>query len=321
MRRPTTLTAFACASALVLALAGCNGSDTTTTTDTGSASGSEAASAQTEDTEEEGVTYSPSEFTIGDFDVTITAADTEYSEWDEQDALVFILEVTNNGDEDEAFGDTLNLSEITQDDEELYWAYQVVDSESGWQYAAAGSYEELEPGASAEYTYAFLLNGYDDPVIVNFDTYSVGVEGGAEVSFDVSNAATEEGLTAATEKAEQLGTTTLEIAAAEVELPDGWYFSYIADNNYSAIANDVDDNYEVDFNRDSNYDDAQTWAEDRATNWDDVTVEERDDGWYVEVGETTWYLYLNTSEGPIEVMGYKLTYDEAADVLAGITIS
>lgn len=327
MKAKRIVSTLACSTVLALALVGCGGSGGDSS---GSAatddSGSSAAATETDKTP----SYSPSEFSLGDFDVEIGSATTEYDDWNEVDALVFTLEVTNNGESAAAFGDYLNIAESTQGGEEIYWAYEVVDAEKGWQYAAVGSYDELEPGATAEYTYGFLLNGYDDPVIISFDSYTSGVEGGAEVTFDVSGcesdgykAAQAEAEKESADREEELAgaETTLTIAGAEVVLPDGWYFEYISDNHYSSRAHDVDDNYEVDFNRDSNFDDAGTWAEDRASKFSDVTVEERDGGYYVEIGETTWYLYLDTSEAPIEIMGYKLTYDEAADVLAGVTIS
>lgn len=324
MRRRPTIAILAGAVALALALAACDGSGTTAGTGSSSAtsassSASSSSSGSSSSTgEEAGIpTYAPSEFTIGDFSVKVASASTEYDDWHEQDALVFALEVTNDGDSANDFGDTLNLSSVTQGGEELYWAYEVVDAEDSWQYAAVGSYDELEPGASAEYTYAFLLQGYDDPVVVSFDTYTEAVEGGAEVSFDVTgceSAGYQAAQQAVASRADEVanGEKSATIPGATIELGDGWYFPYVS--SYSVTAENVGED-DIYISTDAQMADAAAWVADTLTAFSSHTAQ---DGEFngipvtlIEISETSWYAYLDTSEGPIEIQASGVTYDDA----------
>lgn len=331
MSTRTTLVSLACAAALALSLGACGGpvdGDGMTNPDQASStSSSPSSSAEAAATP----TFTPSEFKLGSFSVKITSAEVAYDEYEESDALVFTLEATNEGSEDLAFGDTLNFAERTQGGNDLDWAFDLADVDDSYNTAtAAGSGEALEPGASGTYTYALLLEGYDDPVVVTFQGYTSAVEE-TEVTFDVAGCESQEKKDAAAaaekeaqDKADEIagGEKKATVAGLTVELPDGWHFPSVT--TMSATAKDADGNM-IDLQADSQQADAAAWSEYMLAMYSSHTLENRTimgvPAKYLELSEDSWWAWIDTSDGPVRISGDGVTLGEADQVLANATIA
>lgn len=334
MKKPAKFATFACTATLALTLAACGGSgasdnsSTSGSSTTGSAENSETVA----NDEARTPTYTPSKLTLDNFDLEIVSASLEYDELEGMDALVFVVKATNNGSEASALGGALNIGDETQGGETLYWAYDIVGTDAGSNaYAADGSLQPLEPGASAEYTYAFLLENYDDPVIVNFQGYGSSTQGGGEVTFEIagcqsaeSKAAQQSAADAAASRADEVanGEKSATIPGAKIELADGWFFPYISD--YAVTAQNADEN-QIFILTDSKQTDAAGWSEDMGSKFSSHSVEDREFNGtpvkYIEISETAWYAFLDTTEGPIEIDSSGVTYDDAQAALKQMTLS